>query len=375
MKYRAILYLLTAFLLFCNIDTSAQNSISSDYHNTSLGNKDKTRKANVNIGLSGDIETLKGAQLCLFSSVIRQNGKGFNDGLFASLTVNNFSGVQLSSITNIIGGKITGVQAAGLMSAAKRVKGVQMSGMNNISGGGLVGLQLSGISNISMGVEKGLQSPAVMNVCADKMNGFQFSAFNYCDTLHGGQLGLVNICISHPRGMQIGIINYTREDTDSDSLKSNWKFPIANRKIGLVNISPKTNIQMLLYGGNSTRLNIAARFLNPSSYSVLGLGSHYMGLNKKFSGFVFYSTGLWTEPYENTILSADLGFYHIETFDNADADTPERLYSLQARINCEYKMNSFIKFFFSCGYGMTRYYNHNEFYRKRFLFDMGIILF
>ena len=339
----------------------AQDSLKTDYHNIALGNKDKLRKANINIGISGDIDSLQGVQTNLFSSVIRRSGKGFSGGIFAALTVKDFTGVQLSSITNIVGGTIGGVQMAGVMSAAKKVTGVQFAGMNNISGLDLVGVQLSGICNISMGVRSGAQISGVMNVCAGNMNGFQFSAFNYCDTLNGGQFGLVNICISHPKGMQIGLVNYMRDDV--------------KRRIGLVNISPQTNIQMLLYGGNTSRLNIAARFLNPKTYSMLGLGTHYMGLSEKFSGALFYRTGLWFSPYENAVVSTDLGFYHIETFDNADEDTPERLYSLQARVNYEYKINPVLKFFFSTGYGVTRYYDQNEFYRKRFLFDMGITLF
>ncbi|MBQ7984445.1 MAG: hypothetical protein IJ250_02275 [Bacteroidales bacterium] len=356
-----LLFSLTATLMLLPVVSLSQNLSETDYHNIALGNKNLSRKTNVNIGLAGDVDTLQGVQFNLFSSVVRKQGKGLNDGLFASLSVNDFSGVQLSSLTNITGGAMTGVQASGLTSAAKTVKGVQMSAMNNISGASLQGLQLSGICNIAVGIKSGVQISGIMNVCADKMNGFQFSIFNYCDTLHGGQLGLVNICISHPKGMQIGIVNYMRDDV--------------KRKIGLVNISPKTNIQMFLYGGNSNRLNIAARFLNQSTYSMLGLGTHYMGLNKDFSGSVFYRTGLWFTPYANSIVSSDLGFYHIETFNNAGQNTPERLYSLQARINYEYQVNPLFRFFFSLGYGVTRYYNQNEFYRKRFLFDMGIILF
>ncbi|MBR1769968.1 MAG: hypothetical protein IJ748_05875 [Bacteroidales bacterium] len=353
----------------------SQNKNSEKRYNISFGNMDENREANINIGLSGDADTLRGVQFELFSSVVRSEGHGLSNGIFTALTRKNFSGVQLSAINNMIGGKMSGVQASAISSIASRVSGVQAAGMNNVCVRNLKGLQLGGISNTAFGVEKGAQISGIMNVCANEMNGFQFAVFNYCDTIKGNQLGVVNICVSHPKGVQVGIVNYARTDSSANYNETEWEFPLRNKKIGLVNISNKTKIQMLLYGGNSTRINIAARFLNPKTYSVLGLGTHYMGLSKDFSGSAFYRTGLWIAPTQKTILSSDLGFYHIETFENADESTPERLYSLQGRVNFEYKVKSVFSLFFSCGYGMTRYYNQNEFYRKRFLFDAGIILF
>ena len=51
------------------------------------------------------------------------------------------------------------------------------------------------------------------------------------------------------------------------------------------------------------------------------------------------------------------------------------MYSLQARINLEYKFKSRIGFFASGGYGMTRYYDKNKFYEKKPIFEAGVILF
>lgn len=45
------------------------------------------------------------------------------------------------------------------------------------------------------------------------MRGLQIGAYNYADTLNGSQIGLFNACISHPRGVQIGLLNYSRDTT------------------------------------------------------------------------------------------------------------------------------------------------------------------
>lgn len=361
MKKNIRCVLLILGLLVFNADAFAQKSDVFDYHNVAFGNSDKQRKANINIGLSGDVDTLKGLQSNILSSTIRKNGSGVNFAIASAITANDFKGVHFSSMYNGVAGTIKGVQFSTITNMAKHTHGLQLAGFNNINGTDLRGVQVSGIGNISMGVRSGVQFSGIMNVCADKMNGFQFASFNYCDTLNGWQLGLINICISHPKGVQVGLINYTRDDT--------------KRKIGLVNVSPQTKMQMLAYWGNSSAFNLAARFLNKMSYSMLGMGTHYMGLSKDFSGSLFYRTGYWFSPIEKTILSCDLGFYHIETFNNADEITPERLYSLQVRGNYEYEIIPKVKFFVSLGYGTTFYYDHNALYRRRFLLDMGIVLF
>lgn len=348
------------FLLLC-VNIFAQNSPDFRHHNVAFGNINTERRVNVNIGLSGDVDTLKGLQANLLSSLVRNNGVGVNSGYIAAVSVRDFKGLQFSLINNAVGGTIKGVQFSTITNMAKHTIGVQFAGFNNVNGTDLQGVQFSAMGNISMGVKAGIQFSPLMNVCADKMNGFQFATFNYCDTLNGGQVGLINICISHPKGMQVGLINYTRDDT--------------KRKIGLVNISPQTNIQMLAYWGNSNAFNLAARFLNKMSYSMIGVGTHYMGLSEDFSGSLFYRTGYWLSPFNKSIASLDIGFYHIETFDNADELTPERLYSIQLRGNYEYEFFSNFKLFFSFGYGLTRYYDQNKFYKKRFLLDMGVILF
>ena len=142
-------------------------------------------------------------------------------------------------------------------------------------------------------MKRGIQLAGAANICSSSMRGIQTAVYNYADTLNGSQIGLFNACISHPRGVQIGIINYSRDTVA--------------HKIGLVNVNPKTRIDLLSYIGTSTKLNMALRFRNRSTYNIIGIGTHYMGLDSKFSGALFYRIGQYFQLNPKFSLSGDLG--------------------------------------------------------------------
>ena len=244
--------------------------------------------------------------------------------------------------------------------ADEQTKGVQIAGFSNMSASALRGLQLAGITNLSMGVERGLQFSGIANVASGYMRGGQMAAYNYADSLNGSQVGLINVARSHPRGWQVGLVNITRDTVA--------------HKIGLVNLNPRTVVDFMLYGGTTTKGNVAVRFRNRSTYSIIGLGTHYMGLDKKFSGAVFYRLGQYFRTGERWSLSGDIGFYHIETFESSGSTSPKRLYSLQARINADYQISKRIGAFVSVGYGDTRYYHHSTRYKNRLLFEAGLTI-
>lgn len=236
--------------------------------------------------------------------------------------------------------------------------GLQLSGVSNTSANRFNALQLSSVSNITRGMNRGLQLSGILNVSSAMMRGWQWGAVNYADSLDGMQIGAINVARKRPHGWQIGLINLSY-----DSI---------GHKIGLVNINPMTNIDYMLYGGSSTKANLAVRFRNRSTYNIIGVGTHFMGLDSKFSGAVFYRLGQYVQLSPKWSLSADLGYYHVETFEKNSNDKPERLYSLQARINADYQISKKIGAFASVGWGVTRYYDRNETYRNRPLVELGI---
>ena len=242
--------------------------------------------------------------------------------------------------------------------AADGGRGLQLSSVSNASAHTFNGLQLSSVSNITNGMDRGLQLSGLLNVSSAMMGGWQWGAVNFTDSLNGLQIGAFNVARKRPKGWQIGIVNLSY-----DSL---------GHKIGLVNVNPKTDIDLMMYGGSSTKANIAMRFRNRSTYNVIGVGTHFMGLDSKFSGAVFYRLGQYFHVSPKWSLSGDLGYYHVETFDRNSTDKPERLYSLQARINADYKITEKIGAFASVGWGLTRYYDRNETYRDRPLIELGL---
>lgn len=350
------------FMLSCILALNlwSQDTLS-DYHNIAFGNKDQERKANINIGLSGDIKNLQGTQANIFSSVVRQKTKGWNGALFMALTVKDMSGLQSAFVTNVVGGKTIGMQYSVLTNATKGLYGLQLSVMNNLCGSDFSGSQISFISNISKGIAFGCQVSAFMNICASKSNGVQVSMYNYADSLDGVQVGVVNFSPVHSKGVQIGLVNYTADNT--------------KRKYGLVNISPYTNIQFMSFVGTSSKINLAARFRNQNTYNIIGFATHYEGLMEDFSGALFYRLGYWKWIKGKWDCSADLGYYHIMSTDSERSAANNNFYSIQAHCNLDYKFRDYLTFFASVGYEYTRYYSKNEVYHNRPLLEIGTILF
>ena len=296
-----------------------------------------------NIGISTSSTTADGHRV-----------KTFNLGLLAA--ADTLSGFQLSLISGA--GKMCGVQTGAVQTVAREMKGVQLSALNNIAGNNMRGLQLGGVSNMAGSVERGLQVSPLLNLSTGVMRGVQIGSYNYADSLRGVQLGVINIAVTHPRGVQMGLVNYTADT--------------GGRKIGLVNINPSTRIDILAFGGNTSKLNAAVRFSNRSIYSMLGVGTHYMGLDKKFSGALSYRLGqyVWLTPH--WMLGADLGFSHIETFAERSSDRPHRLYSLQAHLNTEWRFCKSVGAFASVGYGNTRHYGSGRLYEEKLILQAGL---
>jgi len=253
---------------------------------------------------------------------------------------------------------VNGLQLGLFSNMADKLHGVQLAPLANACATELRGVQLGGISNVAVGIKKGIQLSAVTNVCADNMRGLQIAPYNYADSISGVQIGLINFGIHHPRGVQIGLFNYSRDT--------------AAHKIGLVNVNPKTKIELLAFAGTSSKSNIALRFRNRSTYNIIGIGTHFMGLDQKFSGAVYYRIGQYFDVSDRLSLSGDIGFFHVETFQENNALKPERLFSIQARLNADYKLSSGVGVFASVGYGDTRFYSSGKRYRNRAIFEAGL---
>ncbi len=341
----------------------AQKKIKAPrYTNVGVGivhtTPDSMRVANLNVGLFSATDTLRGFQLGLFTAATRGDVNGVNIGGLATVSSGDMDGLQLGGLLNATAKTVNGVQMAGVSNIANQLNGIQIAPFSNVSALKMRGMQIGAISNIAMGVKQGIQLSAGANVSTADMRGVQAGLYNYADTLTGVQLGILNAAVSHPSGVQIGLINYTRDSV--------------GRKIGLINVNPKTQIDVMLFGGNTSKLNTALRFRNKSTYSIIGFGTHYMGLDKKFSGALYYRLGQYFNLSKRWSVSADIGFSHIETFKENSTDKPERMYSLQAHANVDYRINRTLGAFASIGYGDTRLYGSNHRYENKLIAQLGL---
>ena len=304
-----------------------------------------------------------GIEIGGLANVTGENTNGVAIGGLMNISGKDMEGAQISSLLNIAGDCGEGVQLSALANVGVDVRGIQLSGLSNIAASELRGMQLSGAVNTAIH-SKGALQIALTNICLQDMQGIQLGLGNYTTEMRGAQIGLINLSEGGKvKGVQIGLVNHSKDS-------------ISAVKIGLVNITPKTRIQMMAFGGNMTKLNLAVRFMNRMSYTMLGMGTHYLGMNDKFSGSLFYRAGLYMPIIkEKLLISGDLGYAHIENFENESSEIPERMYSLQARLNLEYHPIRKFGIFASGGYGITRYYDRNKFYEKKPIVEFGIILF
>lgn len=357
---------------------------------------DSTQSTWFNLGLLSEMNAMSGVSVNVLSGITRQNmngvqlsgaanviGRNSNGILLAGLSNvvgDGMHGVQISGITNVNGSSMNGVSLSGLVNiTADESDGVMIAGLTNIAGsqsnmvaiagimnilsGDANGVQLSGLCNLVTGSNNGLALSGLLNITAETHNGLQLSALGNIagNQLNGAQIGLMNIG-TNVRGLQLGLFNYYRES-------------FKGAQIGLINANPDTRIQMMVYGGNKSKINVGARFRNERFYTILTAGGYYFDFKDKFSATLGYRAGVWQEIFKNASISADLGYEHIQAFKNRSEGVPPNLYQLAARFNAEYAISRKFAIFATGGYGISRHYRRNATYDKGAIIEAGILLF
>lgn len=366
------------------------------WKNISTQRTDTVGSTAFNLGFFSAMNRLDGLGMNILAGVVRRDANGLQMAGISNTVGGSMNGVQIAGITNINGNNLTGLSISGLVGiTGNNARGVLFSGLANINGdnsqgialGGLLnisgekasGLHFAGLANISGGRFKGLASSGLLSVVGENLTGMQLSGLANITggdmtgiqisglgnatggTIKGLQLAPANMAV-HAKGLQIGLFNYYKESLDGFQL-------------GLVNANPNTKVQMMVFGGNTTKLNIGARFKNKLFYTILGGGTHYLDFSDKFSAALFYRAGLELPLYKQLFISGDLGYQHIETFKNKNYGIPARLYALQARVNLEYRLTETLGVFLTGGYGGSRYYNKGKSYDKGMIVEAGVVLF
>lgn len=363
----------------------------------------------LNLGLLSNYPCLNGIGINVLSGVTHYHSKGFQVAGLTHITGLNTTGVQLAGIANVTGRNASGLILSGLLNVSgQSLNGLAFSGIGNLSVkdnrgfifGGLMnvsnssssGFLLSGIANVSKQDQNGLMISGLMNASGDTLRGLQFSSLlNIAGKANNGvQLAaLGNIAVAN-RGVQVGLGNYSAENKGvqlgianlSSGGHKGLQFGFFNlsadslaRQIGCINLSPRTRIQLLVSSGNLNKANVAVRFKNKYTYTELGGGAYYFDLDQDLSASAFYRAGVYFPLCRLLEISADAGFYHIETLNNKHKGYPARLYALQPRLNLEFRITRRIGIFASGGYAWTRQYKHNHTFDQKGTFEAGIVLF
>lgn len=333
----------------------------------------------LNLGLPQSKQSnIKGLSLNLIASKEKGNLTGINlTGLIAE-NEGNVDGIIIAGLGSFTTGKSRGLFVAGNINLHfDESQGVQLAALSNFNIGQMDGLQTSAINNFVAGQLHGAQVSAGMNIAASKvegaqiagllnvsmedMNGVQIGLGNYARNVRGVQIGLINAAGRSVKGVQIGLINYAYEK--------------ASVKLGLINVSKETHLQWLMYAGNSSFMNLAARFKNEHFYNLVGIGFPYRLSDKNFSGVINYRAGL-SFPIRKFSLSGDLGYSHITLNDNElETQGISNLYALQARGTIEYQFIDKLAFFVSGGYEITSKYHELKVYDHKPILEFGIALF
>jgi hypothetical protein len=118
----------------------------------------------------------------------------------------NMTGLQVAGVGNIVAGETRGLQMAPLFNVGlDTVSGTQLAGLANV-GGSATRAQISGGFNLSNGNTR-RQVATIFNIARDverrqvsllfnaarRVGRGQFALINYCDTVAGASVGLLNI--------------------------------------------------------------------------------------------------------------------------------------------------------------------------------------
>lgn len=350
---------------------------------TGIANITKKDVAGLQIGGIANIigGNVSGIMIGGTSNVCGDNINGIGIGGLSNIIGNKNKGLLIAGLTNITGNKSTGIEIAGLanISGDGHSVGIRIAGITNLTKSTFTGIELTGITNYTKGDFCGIQISGLANYNFEKTTGIQVTGINnFAANLYGLQIGgIYNVVNKNLNGLQIAPFNIANDANNGAQIGLvNYSKTSSKAKFGLVNINPDTQIQLMVFGGNTNKANVAVRFKNSLCYTILGVGNNYIGWDNKFSYSSFYRTGVWKSISKKLSLSSDIGFQNIENLKNKDdLNIPARLYALQLRGNIEYQISKGLNIFGSTGYSVARYYNRDKTYSKKPIIEFGIVLF
>ena len=378
--FRLYIFLIACVGMGCI--TSAQNRAGiniSLWKNLCTQPYDSLQTTYLNVGLLSQNYNLYGMGANVLGTITNNDTKGVQLSGLANLTKGNMYGLQIAGISNISGNKMVGLSLSGLVNiAGNNSKGVIISGLTNISGDQIVGLTIGGLLNVVGKQTKGIQISGLSNIAGEDFKGIELSGILNVvgENLNGLQLStLANITGHEMKGVQIGLFNYATHMKGIQLGLINYNYSHKQGlQLGLANLNPNTNIDLLIYGNNLTAGNFGVRFKNNMLYTIVGVGAYQTQLEDKFSLTFSYRAGLSIPVVHRLDIIGDAGFEHIEAMSNHNEVIPHRLHAWSLRAGLEYICTQSFGIFAMGGYSWTRRYKHSGCFKQGALIEGGIII-
>ncbi len=215
---------------------------------------------------------LHGAAIALGANFVDQDATGAMVALGFNTTGGDLRGVQGALLFNHLGGDGGYQFATGANVAEGTIRGAQLAVGMNLGGGAVNGVQGAVGLNISTQRLVGLQLAAGGNIARRSLYGVQIAAgFNAGDGVRGVQIGLVNIG-GDVRGAQFGLVNIGGTVRGMQIGLVNIADEVKGLPIGLVSVSKEGRVDPMVYGDESTPVNLDLKLGNRWFYTWFGGG-------------------------------------------------------------------------------------------------------
>lgn len=238
--------------------------------------------------------------------------RSFEVGSMFNIVKRNMQSCQLAGMGNIVFGKTSGLQAAGIINISNSMDGVQIAGMLNTVRH-LKGIQISGMVNHTL-TGSGIQIAPIVN--------------NSCDSADFQISGMINNAAMAKQFQISGMLNNVRTETDFqiagflNNAKTARQFQIAGM---LNNTANPTNMQISGFVNNAREIKSyqIAGFLNNTNtvsgvqiagflnraHNLKGLQIGFINIADSCSGVPIGILNFIKNGYNKLELSADEMFY------------------------------------------------------------------
>ncbi len=186
-----------------------------------------TRKAEVAGLFNIDRDSVSQFQAAGLANVVGGPVTGVQIGGLANVNLKTMEGAEFAGLVNFNKDTMQGAQFAGLVNVnLKHVSGFQAAGLINSNITTSTSTQIAGLVNHSTKLSSGVQIAGLVNSSVAEFNGVQISGLvNYAKTIHGTQIGFLNVSDSIS-GVPVGFLSYVHRGYHQVEISANELYPV-----------------------------------------------------------------------------------------------------------------------------------------------------